>query len=132
AQIALQLVADLLLRRLGIALEHLIGRQDHPRRAETALQSVLFPEALLDRMQVAVFREPFDGRDLGAVGLDGKDGTRLHRLTVHQNRASAALARVAADVRARESHGLPAVMDEQEARLRLVALGLSVDRHLDW
>src|SRR3989442_9825407 len=52
-------------------------------------------------------------------------------MRTHESAAGAALTRIAADVRAREHDRLADVMDEQEARLDLVALGLSVDRHLD-
>src|SRR6266850_2929 len=41
AEVALELVADLLLRRLRVALEDLGGRHDHARRAEAALEAVL-------------------------------------------------------------------------------------------
>src|SRR5216117_1336619 len=67
AQVAFELVADLLLRRFRIALEQLAGGQNHAGRAEAALQAVLLPETLLDRMQVPVLREPLNGGDLGAV-----------------------------------------------------------------
>src|SRR3989442_5677594 len=41
AQITLELVPDQLLRWLGVALEHLVDRHDHARRAEPALEPVL-------------------------------------------------------------------------------------------
>src|SRR5438093_8386964 len=57
AQIAFQLVPDELLRRLRIALQHLVGRHDHPGGAEAALQPVLLPEPHLDRVQLAILRQ---------------------------------------------------------------------------
>ena len=41
-----------------------------------------------------------DGRDVGAVGLDGEHGAALHGSAVDEHDARAALAGVAADVRA--------------------------------
>src|SRR5207249_2196466 len=76
AEVALELVADLLFRRLRIALEQLVGGHDHTRRAEAALEPVLLPEPLLDRMQLAVPREALDRRDGGAVSRRAAGGRR--------------------------------------------------------
>src|SRR3954468_2155235 len=73
AEVAGDTLADLALRRRRIVLEHRHGRHDHPRRAVAALQAVFLPERLLQGMQLTVPGEAFDGRDLGAVGLDGED-----------------------------------------------------------
>src|SRR2546427_219216 len=129
-EVALELVADLLFRRLRVALQQLVGGHDHARRAEAALEPVLLPEALLDRMQLAVLREALDRRDGGAVGLDREHRARLHRLAVHEDHARAALARVAADVGSGEPDDLPDVVHQQKARLDLVTRFLAVDRHL--
>src|SRR5215211_1817202 len=51
AEVPLQPRADLGLGRLWVPLEQLARRQDHPWRAEAALQPVLLPEALLERVQ---------------------------------------------------------------------------------
>ena len=59
-----------------------VGSHDHSGRAVAALQSMLFPESFLHRMQFAVLRQAFDGRDLRAVGLHGEHRARLHRLAV--------------------------------------------------
>src|SRR5207244_9612515 len=81
-EVALELVADLLFRRLRIPLEQLVGGPDHTRRAEAGLETVLLPEPLLDRMTLAVPREAIDCRYGGAVGLDREHRARLHRLAV--------------------------------------------------
>src|SRR5262245_41533 len=52
AEIALELVADLLLRGLRIPLEELGRRHDHAGCAEATLQPVLLPEGVLDGMEV--------------------------------------------------------------------------------
>src|SRR5207249_263837 len=132
AQVALELVADQLLGRLGVALEHLVDGHDHARRAETALEPVLLPEPLLDRVQLAVLRQSLDRHDVGAVRLDREEVAGFDGLTVHQNRAGAALAGVAADVRPGEAHGLADVVHQEQPGLHFVAVALAVDRHLDW
>src|SRR6266852_3643035 len=132
AEVALELVADLRLRGLRVTLEHLVGRHDHPGRAEPALQPVFLPEPLLDRVQLAVLRQPLDRHDVGAVHLDGEEVARLDGLAVHEDRARAALAGVTADVRPGEAHGLADVVHQEKAGLHFVAVALAVDRHLDW
>src|SRR5262245_59229231 len=69
-EVALEEVADLGLARTLVPLEELVGRHDHPGRAEAALEPVLLPEGVLDRMELPVLGEPLDGEDVGAVGLD--------------------------------------------------------------
>src|SRR6267143_869662 len=132
AQIAFQLMSDQLLGRLGIAFEHLVDRHDHAGRAEPALEPVLLPEPLLNRVELAVLRQPLDRHDVGAVRLDGEEGAGLDGLAVHDDRAGAALARVTADVRPGEADGLADVVDQEQAGLDFMAVALAVDRHLDW
>src|SRR4029077_17727526 len=77
AQIPGDALADLPLGWRRRVVEERHGRHDHARRAVAALQAVLLPESLLQRMQLAVARQPFDRGDLRAVGLDGEDRARL-------------------------------------------------------
>lgn len=63
AEIAFDGVGDLLARGPGIALEQLDASHDHAWRAITALQTVTFPEALLDWMELAILGKAFDGGD---------------------------------------------------------------------
>src|SRR6266567_8881564 len=51
ADIALESLANLFFRRIGVVLEQLIRGHNHTRCAEAALQTVLLPEALLDWVQ---------------------------------------------------------------------------------
>ena len=75
-------MADLGLRRIRVLSEQRDAGHHHPWRAETALEPVFLPETFLDRMELAVLLESFDGRDLTAVRLHGEHGARLHRLVV--------------------------------------------------
>src|SRR6266436_1170771 len=127
AEIALELVPDLLLGRLRIALDHLRGGHDHARRAEAALQAMLFPEAVLDRMELAVRGHALDGLDLRALRLHGEHGAGLHRLAVEVDGTGAALARVAAHVRAGEAGQLADEVNEEQSWLDLVGMLDAVD-----
>src|SRR4029453_17522260 len=132
AEVAFQLVADVGLGGLGVALEELGRRHDHARGAEAALQPVLLPEPFLDRVELAVLRLPLDGRDLGAVGLHREEGARLHRLAVQMDGAGAALAGVATHMGPGEAGQLPDEMDEEQPGLHLVGMARAVDRDRDF
>src|SRR5215475_529321 len=49
AEIAGEIVLDLVVVRIGMAVEQLLGHQDEPGRAEAALERALLDEGLLDR-----------------------------------------------------------------------------------
>src|ERR671925_612842 len=100
AEVALEPAPDLRLGEpVAVRAEELDAAHDHARRAEAALERVVLPEGLLERMELAALREALDRRDLAAVGLDGEHGARLHRVPVEVDRAGAAEGRVAADLR---------------------------------
>src|SRR6185295_16068194 len=106
--------ANFAFRRFRIVVEQVDGGHDHAGRAEAALQSVLRPETFLQRMQLSVFAEAFDRRDLRTVGLNGQYGAGFYASAIHQHGARAALARIAPDVRARESELFAEVVNEEQ------------------
>src|SRR5258708_38828344 len=117
-EVAVEAMADLGFGRVGVVAQELIDGDDHPWRAEASLQTVLFPEGLLNRVQLTVgLGEALDGLDVGPVGLNGQDGARLYGDAVDQDRACAALGRVAADVRTRQSELLPNEIHQELSRL---------------
>src|SRR5262245_2922310 len=108
-------------------LQQLHRRHDHPRRAEAALQPVAVPESLLHRMQIPVRCQPLDRSDGGAVGLHREYRARLDRLAVHQHRAGAANAGLAADVGAGQSKAIAQVVNQQETRFDVMLARRVVD-----
>ena len=88
-------------------------------------------EGLLHGVEVVDLADALDRRHLVAVGLDGEDGARLHRLAVEEDGAGAARGRVAADHRARQPELLAQVVDEELSRLDLRRVALAVDRDRD-
>jgi hypothetical protein len=89
----------------------------------------MLAEGRLHGMKIAIFCETFDGQDFRTFGLSGKHGARLHRAAIDMNDAGAALARVAADMRAGETKLIADELDKQRSRLDVGASGLAVDRH---
>src|SRR5947207_15792097 len=103
AQISIQPMPNLFARRIWIAINNLGRSYDHPGRAIAALQSVMFPEPFLDRMQLPIRGQSFDSCDVRAVGLDREHRAGLHCLAVKQHGARAADRSLATDMRARQS-----------------------------
>src|SRR5262249_1790688 len=119
AQVAGDRLADFLFAGVLVAREERARRHQHARGAEAALQSVLFGEALLHRVELAALLQALDGSDLRAVGLHREHGARLDRLAVELNSAGAAVRGVAADVRAGHAENLAQQVHQQQARLDL-------------
>jgi hypothetical protein len=99
AEIAFQAFPDLLVARVGIAAQQIDRRENHSWRAVATLQGVAFMEGLLDRMPLAVAREPLDRCDRGTVRLGGEDRATFHACAIKQHGAGAAVGRVATDRR---------------------------------
>src|SRR3989442_1209207 len=108
AQISLERVADLGLGRLGLRREQIGRRHDHAGSAKAALQPVLLPKRLLQRVQAppspspSVAAQTLDGRDRVPLPLQCEHGAALYRPAVDMDRAGAALARSSARLRNRE------------------------------
>src|SRR5262249_50961167 len=76
-------------RRRGLA-QDLVGAEQHPGRAEPALEALLLPECLLHGVELAVPGEALDRRDLRAVRLDGEGDAGAGGPAVDDDRAGAA------------------------------------------
>src|SRR5687768_18508399 len=60
AEIAFEPAHNFFARRFRMTIQDLDSGQDHARGAIPALQSMAFPEAALDRVQLALGRQTFD------------------------------------------------------------------------
>ena len=70
AQIAFQGVTNFVVGRSSITLEELVTGQNHAWRAEATLQTVLFPETLLRRVEIAILGQPLNRGNLSPVSLN--------------------------------------------------------------
>src|SRR5882762_6951412 len=95
--------------------------------AEIALQSVALPEPLLHWMELAVFHEAFNSRDLSTVSLHGKHGARLNCLAVHHCCARSAKRSLTANMRAGQTKHIPQVVNQQQSRFHLVLMSDAID-----
>src|SRR2546430_16555414 len=93
---------NLVARRIWIPIDDLGRGYDHSGRAIATLQTVMFPESLLHRMQLPIRGQSFDGRDVRAVGLDREHRAGLHCLAVNQHGARAADGSLATVMRSEE------------------------------
>jgi hypothetical protein len=76
--------------------EQRYGGHDLTGRAISTLETVVFRECCLYRMQLTVFRQSLDRRDLFALVHDGKRKARVHAASVDVNGTGSALTVVAA------------------------------------
>ena len=100
-----------------MAVDHVGRRHDHARRAEAALQAVMFLEGRLHRMQVGAVGQTFDRHDRRPGSLDGQHGAGLHRLAVDMDDAGAALRGVAADMGAGKAEIFAQEMNQKRSVL---------------
>src|ERR1051325_3096724 len=132
AEVAGNRIAHLLFGRVGRLAQEGGQRGQHARRAEPALQAMLFPERLLQHAEGAVrCSEPLGGHELAAVGLHREHDAGAHRLAVEQHGACAAYAVLATEMRSGEPQLAAKEVGEMQARLRLARMALPVDGQRD-
>src|SRR4249919_238065 len=96
-----------------VVVEQPSRRHQHAGGAEPALQPVTLDETLLNRVELTVALEAFDGVDRMTVGHDGEHGARFDRYAVEPHDTGATVRGVAAPVRSSQSEMIPQVMDEE-------------------
>src|SRR5262245_21223578 len=103
----------------------------YPRRAEPALQGVMFREGALHLVKRALCREPLHRDDVGLVGLSGVLGAAAHGAPVAEHGAGTTYAMLTADVNAESLKLVAEKVAQQHARLGLAAAALPVQGQLD-
>jgi hypothetical protein len=116
--------------RRVIPQECVRGEHD-PGGAVAALETEILPECLLERMQAPSWSQAFDRCHLAAIGLDREHGARLHGSAVDEDRAGAALARVAAHVGTRETQIAPEEIHKEDARFQVPHVPDAIHGHGD-
>ena len=91
AKIVRQGLLDLLDARIRILVQQRLGRHDHPRRAEAALNGAGQHKGLLNEVGILGRPEPLDADDLGPLQFHHLGEAGTDRLAVHDDRAGAAL-----------------------------------------
>ena len=107
------------------------ARHDHPRRAVATLHGPNLQKGLLERVELAVALQPFDGGDLRAGAVAHERETRPPGLAVDEYGAGPALPFATAVLAARQVQVVP-----QDAQQRPLGVGLQtalapVHHHFD-
>ena len=108
-----------------------LGGDQDPGRAEAALERVVPRNASCSGVSSPVAGEPLDRHDLAAVGLHGEQQARADGDAVEPDRARAADAVLAADVRPGQAERVPQEVGEEQPRLDLLAIAPAVDGDVD-
>src|SRR5262245_7908901 len=127
AEVAAQRLADLRVRRPRAVSQEAVDRHEEAGGAEAALERVVLPERLLNRVERFSAGEPFDRRHLRPVSLSGEEQARADRLAVEHHRARATDAVLAAEMGAGEAEVLPQEVGERPPRFDLALARLAVD-----
>ena len=102
ANIALKVIAHLLLARLGVLLQKRRRRHHHARRAEPALKPVMLLKRRLNHTQRPIRpRLTLNRRNSAALRLSREHRARLHRNAVNMNNTGSALRGVTPNMRPR-------------------------------
>src|SRR5579885_392426 len=128
----LQVPPNLFPARMRVSATKLVGRQNHTRGAETALQAVLFPKAFLQWMEFVMAAERLNGCNFAPIGLHGKQSAGFYGFSIQQYRACPAERGLATNVSPRESSHIAQVMDQQQARLNLIFPQMAIDLGSDF
>ena len=72
-QIAGQSVSDFFFARLWILVEEIHRAHEKPGCAETALERMVIPKGLLQRMHLITIGKPLKRLDFRPIGLNGKE-----------------------------------------------------------
>src|SRR5581483_3286620 len=128
AQVAREIVADLVVRRIGIFLEQLARHQHEPRRAEAALEGLRLDESLLDGVEALA---ALDGRQFRAFQQRGELQATRDRAAVHEHRAAAAQALAAALARPVQPEAVAQHLDDVLVRRDLRLHRLAVQPEAD-
>ena len=122
----------LLLGRIGIVAQELGQRGQHARRAEAALQAVIVAERLLQRIElVGARREPSTVVISWPSACTASIRQERAGQAVEQDRAGAADAVLAAEMRAGEAERVAQEIGERQPHLDLGLVALAVHRQRD-
>src|ERR1043166_682171 len=111
AEIAHHPILDFVFVGFGIVLQQSRSRHHLARSTNAALKSTVLDETFLDRIELAVFRQPFDGGKILAVDHYRECYARTDHVAIHQHGASAADSDAAALFGAGESQIITHTID---------------------
>src|SRR5262249_11095320 len=131
AEVSRERLADVGFVWAGVALDERLRREDHPRRADSALRAAVLDERALDRAHVAGRFDAFDRRDRRAVDLHGRDEAAVGEHPVDEDGARAALPFAAAFFGAGELAVLAKDVEEARHRARLDPLAFTIEEKRD-
>ena len=130
AQVAPHVVFDLFLSRRRIVLQQRLRRQDHPGRAEAALQPAVLDKGLLNGMQGVALGPP---SIVNSAALRASKASMVQALwtAVEQHSTGAADLHVTGLFRARQAEPIANEFDQRQVGLNQDIMRMSIDRDVD-
>jgi hypothetical protein len=127
AKVSCQVISNLFIGWLRAFIQQGFSRQDESGSAITALQSAELHERFLDRIELTIPAQSFDGQDLATVCINRQHRAGAYRFTVKQQRASATHLNIAAELGAGQSELFANHIEERRARLDFSVMLRAVD-----
>jgi len=124
-------VPDFLFGWIRIPVEQLVGHENEPRRAESALKAAALDERLLHWGQPSSPGKVLNSHHLGAVDECSQKQAARDRIPVDQNRATATKPLTATFTGAEEAKLLMQEFDQIEVGRNLRADRLAIERKPD-
>src|SRR6185295_10373499 len=119
AEVLVQRLAHLLLRRLSIGGKQRRSSDGDAAHAVPALRRLLGNQRALDRMKLTVAAQALNGGDVLALGKGRRHVARRHRAAVHKDEARAALTAATAEAAADEAELVAQDVEERSVRFRV-------------
>src|SRR5256712_9086120 len=131
AQVACQRLLDLVARRPPVLGEQRPGGEQERWGAVAALRRAQLGERVLQAMQPAALRHPLDRLHPAPGAREAEHQAGEHRTRIHEHRAGAALAQLAAVLRAGEAQVLAQHFEQRLVRCERDLDGLAVELQRD-
>jgi hypothetical protein len=116
AEIVREAEPDIVFGGVGVLVEQCFGGHQKARRADAALQSGAFEEALLKGVEMALGSQSFDGLQGGTLSFHREDDATVHWHAVHDDRAGSAVAIIATFLGTGQAQLVPENFEETLAR----------------
>jgi hypothetical protein len=129
---ARECLANLFFIGIGMFCQEGDHRHEDTGSAESALETVRFPEGFLDRMKlICLGGEPLDRGDDTTVGLDGEHETGAHGGAVDKYGACTTDTMLTTYVGPSEANLVPEEVAQKKPRFNLTLMPKTVDRDAD-
>src|SRR5579862_534064 len=112
------------------AVEKRFASQHKSRSAKTALRRIVLDEGLLNRMQLALLRQRFNGHNGLSQGVNREYRAGIDQFVVQQDSTRSAFAAIANSFGASDGEVITKGVQQSDSRLKICVIRLAIDGEL--